>query len=92
MKITKQLPRYMVEDFGVVAVDEDCSWIEEDKQFAICHIVALECPLKIQDDAFFYYDMLDDIEKELKLMPNALRHALFIYQLNNKIELEYEEL
>lgn len=89
MNITKMIPRYCVEGFGTISIDEDCSWMEEDQYYAVCFIIDIPNPIKIEDSASFYFDTIDRIEKELKLMPGALRYALFIYQLENSLELEY---
>ena len=91
MKIVKELnPIYTIENFGVVAVDEECSYIKEDDYFAVCEIVSMPESIKYESTAYFFFDIISDIEKELKLMPNALRLALFEYMLNNKLEFEWD--
>jgi hypothetical protein len=63
---------------------------ETEGTYACCEIASLESPLVIEDDASFYFDTIPEIERNLKLMPDALRHALFMYQINNKIDLVYK--
>ena len=91
MKVTKMIPSYWVENFGIVSVDEQCSWIEEEKHYAICFVLDIPYKIKIEDDATFFYETIPNIEKEMKLAPGALTKALILYLAiaNNTLEFEY---
>jgi len=85
-------PQYYVEGFGVISIDENCSWFEKDQYFAVCEIVRMDDPIKEESTVVFYYDTLYAIEKELKLMPGSLGHALFMYMLDNKVTFEHTDI
>ena len=90
-KIFKQNPRYWVENFGIIAIDEECSWMEDEQYFVACEIISLET-IKVSDNAVFYYEMLEEITKTLKLMPGALNLALTMYLSDegNKVDFDFD--
>ncbi len=85
-------PQYYVEDFGVVSIDEECSWWPDDQHFAVCEIVRMDNPIREESTTVFYYDRIAKIEKELRLMPGSLGHALFMYMLDNKVVFEHTDI
>ncbi len=84
-------PQYLVEGFGVIAVDELDSWIEKEQHFCVCNIISIYEPIKAESTVVFFYDIIHDIETELKLMHGSLAHALFLYMLENKVSFEWTE-
>lgn len=76
-----------IEHFGTILIDE-VSWIDEDGVYAVCWIESLNTPLKMEDLATFYFDVIPEIETNLQLMPQELAFALFQYQLEYQIEID----
>ena len=89
MKITKMIPQYFVENFGVISIDEKCSWIEDEEYYAVCFVVDIPYNIKIEDSATWFFDEIPRIEKELQLMPGALAYALTMYLIDHNIEFDH---
>ena len=89
MRITKMIPRYYVENFGTISIDEQCSWIEDEGHYAVCFVLDIPYAIKVEDTATWFFDEIPRIEKELRLMPGALNYALTIYLIDHNIEFKH---